>query len=184
MKKLALTMTILALITIPVIASSNDEWADFQGTYKMIGSGSCIHSQNGYYDPDSYGWITAKPGVVYAGTTVLDGVWIFNTDGTGTYSQTLYATVTPPPKVPPPAKGPPIEVPGGIRVFKANNVGFTYVIDNGDITVTAPGIELKGTISIDGYTMTLLSANTIQGSGSYPLWYLICNIARTLIKID
>ena len=158
----------------------------------MVASGSCIHSQNGYYDPDSRGWIAAKPGVVYAGTTVLEGVWIFTDEdddsGTmkkGTYSQTLYATVTPPPRVPPPAHGPPVEVAGGIRVFKANNAKFTYTIVDGDITVIdAGGIELKGTISSDLSTMTLVSANTIQGPNPAPFWYTICNTARTLIKID
>ena len=189
MKKFSYIMVIAALWMTPVIASANSEWDDFTGTYSMVASGSCIHSQNGYYEKDANGWITAKPGVVYAGTTVLEGIWYFTgeDDGTGimkgTYSQTLYATVTPPPRVPPPAKGPPLEVPGGIRVFKTNNASFTYTIDNGDITVIAGGIELKGTISSDLNTMTLLSANTIQGPGPAPFWYTICNTARTLIKI-
>ena len=190
MKKFAYVMIIFALWMTPIIASAEDFWDNFEGTYRMVASGSCIHSQNGYYDPDSRGWITAKPGVVYAGTTVLDGIWYFTDEideatntKKGTYSQTLYATVTPPPRVPPPAKGPPLEVPGGIRVFTTNNASFTYTIDDGDITVIAGGIELKGTISSDLNTMTLLSADTIQGPGPAPFWYTICNTARTLIKI-
>jgi hypothetical protein len=185
MKKIAFIMIIAALWMIPIIASADDDWNDFQGTYRMVASGSCIHSQNGYYDPDSRGWIIAKPGVVYAGTTVLDGVWVFNDNGTGTYSQTLHATVTPPPRVPPPAHGPPVEVAGGIRVFKANDAEFTYTIDEGVITVIdAGGLELKGSISIDWLHMTLVSADNVQNFGVAPFWYTICNTARTLIKID
>lgn len=186
MKKLTLMIIIVGMTMVSSIALAQvNGWDDFEGTYRMVGSGSCIHSQNGYYDVAANGWITAKPGVVYAGTTVLDGVWYFNNDGTGTYSQTLYATVTPPPRVPPPAKGPPVEVDGGIRVFKANNATFSYKIVDGDITVMAGGIELKGSISTDWTTMTLVSANNVPGSASpAPFWYTICNIARTLIKIS
>ena len=185
MKKLALMIIIVAMIMVSSVAlAQGNGWDDFEGTYRMVGSGSCIHSQNGYYDVAANGWITAKPGVVYAGTTVLDGFWYFNNDGTGKYSQTLYATVTPPPSVPPPAKGPPVEVAGGIRVFTANNVPFTYEIANGDIKVIAGGIELKGSISADLTTMTLVSANNVPSTGSpAPFWYTICNIGRTLIKI-
>jgi hypothetical protein len=186
MKKFSYIMIIAALWMTPIIASADDNWDDFQGLYRMVATGSCIHSQNGYYEKDVNGWIIAKPGVVYAGTTVLDGVWVFNDNGTGTYSQTLHATVTPPPRVPPPAHGPPLEVAGGIRVFKANNAPFTYEIDNGKITVTviADGLELNGSISTDWLHMTLVSADNVQNFGVAPFWYTICNTARTLIKID
>ena len=194
MKKLTL-MLLIGIVIIPITAFAQPfDWDTFQGTYKMAGSGSCIHSKNGYYDPDpTTGWITAKPGVVYAGTTVLEGEFYFtddvadppNTDRKkGTFTQILHATVTPPPTVPPPSKGPPISVAGGIRVFKANNAPFTYKIIDGDITVYASGIQLKGSISSNLSSMTLVSADNVQNFVDAPFWWTICNTARTLIKID
>lgn len=193
MKKLTL-MLLIGILMLPITAFAQAfDWDSFQGTFKMAGSGSCIHSQNGYYDPDpTTGWITAKPGVVYAGTTVLEGEFYFTDDADtafpdrkkGTFTQTLHATVTLPPTVPPPSKGPPVSVAGGIRVFKANNAPFTYKIIDGDITVYASGIQLKGSIASNLSSMTLVSADNVQGPSNAPFWWTICNTARTLIRID
>ena len=190
MKKLALAVIMLmAMIPVSAFAQIVD-WDSFEGTYRMAGSGSCIHSQNGYYDKDENDWITAKPGVVYAGTTVLEGVFYFDNivseaypdRKTGTFSQINHATVTPPPPVFPPNKNAPV-VDGGIRVFKANNAPLTYKIVSGEITVYASGIQLKGSISSDLGSMTLVSADNVQNFVDAPFWWTICNTARTLIRI-
>jgi hypothetical protein len=190
MKKLALAVIMLmAVVPVSALAQTVD-WDSFEGTYRMAGSGSCIHSQNGYYDKAANDWITAKPGVVYAGTTVLEGVFYFDNISdttypdrkTGIFSQTLHATVTPPPPVFPPDKNAPV-VAGGIRVFKANNAPLTYKIVDGEITVYAGGIQLKGSISSDLGSMTLVSADNVQGPSAEPFWWTICNTARTLIRI-
>ena len=113
----------------------------------MSATGSCIHSENGYV------WGTfidaVVPGVVYAGTTVSNGNWVFKKDGTGTYSYTMYATVTPPVQLP------TCDIPGGIRIFEVNDYTFTYeVTHSGNITIeTQEGDTLEGTISKNNKTI-------------------------------
>ena len=180
MKRILAIVAVAAFSTLLSTAVASDSgqgwwWVSkpfkyFQGTYEMIASGSCIHSENGYDDKHS-----PLPGKVYAGTTVANGTWIFNRGGKGTYSFTNYATILPSADATPPL---------GIRVLIRNNLPFTYEITPfGDITVHAGGIDLVGSISIDRNTMTLLSANQVQKFDS-PLWFTICNTARTLIKVD
>jgi hypothetical protein len=172
MKKLAIVMIIAALCILPVIASAQS----VQGKYNMIASGSCIHSENGY-DPETVinpvlTVITAKsPGIVYAGTTVMDGTWNFDTKKV-TY--TNYATVTPPPTG---------GISGGIRVFYFEDVDFTYEVNGQDIIISSQGLDLIGTISSNKDVITLLSANTVQDFGITPYWQTICNTVRTLIKV-
>lgn len=180
MKRLTLIVVITALCMLPVIASAGDNgWKNFQGTYEMIASGSCIHSSLPYVKNDAGWWTAPLESVVYAGTTVWNGTWFFDKGGTGTFSYTLYATVTPPPA----AQQPATPIPGGMRVFKGVDVPFTFSIDQfGDIIVKAQGLDLVGSISNDKKTMTLLSANTPQDFGGI-FGYTICNTARTLIKI-
>jgi hypothetical protein len=172
-----------------------DNFKNFQGTYEMSASGSCIHSQNGYTQ-NGAGWYLPNDGVVYAGTTVSNGTWIFKKKGTGTYSYLMYATVTPPIK-PPPVQEPPCLIPGGIRIFSSshkvgenivNEFTFTYNITNfGDITIeTEEGDTLEGSISIDKKTITLfdtLREKAPAGATTCPWWTIICSATRTLIKV-
>jgi hypothetical protein len=89
--------------------------------------------------------------MVYVGTTVAYGTWVFKYGGTGTYSFTNYATILP---------GGDPSIPVEVRVFERNDIPFTFVITPfGDITVTTCGINLIGSISVDKKNMTLLSAN-------------------------
>jgi hypothetical protein len=188
MKKPVLIMITAALCMLPIIASA----ADIVGKYKMIASGSCIHSENGY-DVAANGWITAKPGIVYAGTTAWRGTWNFYSDGTGTYSDKYYATVTPPPTVPPPgSKGPPFVVKGGIRVFSDGQntppgpVGITYTYDEAkrEITVFDGDAVYKGDVSLTEDVITLLEDNhVIYGPLPAPWWSITCNTSRTLIYV-
>ena len=182
MKRLALIVIIAALCILPVTASA----ADIVGKYKMIASGSCIHSENGY-DVAPSGWLTAKPGIVYAGTTTWRGTWNFYADGTGTYTDRYYATVTPPPTVPPPGhKGPPINVNGGIRIFGDNAVAVTYTFDDAihEITVFDGNAVYKGDVSADETVITLLEDNhVIEGPFPAPWWSITCNTSRTLIYV-
>ena len=195
MKKLVIFVLISALLTFTAaMALANDNvngFKHFSGTYEMSASGSCIHSQNGYVYDSASGWYAAKEGVVYAGTTVWNGSWVFKKNGTGTYSYILYATVTPP------VQPPPCPIPGGIRVFNSihkdangNDVSeynFTYVItDFGDIVInTEEGDTLEGSISIDKKAITLFDALRVKGPGAAvcPWWNIICTATRTLIKV-
>ena len=182
MKKIFILVVITTLTTFMAasIVSAEDNqwkyfnpWKYFHGTYEMIASGSCLHSEKGY-TTNAQGFYTPNSGIVYVGTTVASGTWIFKYGGTGTYSFTNYATILP---------GGDASIPVEVRVLERNDVPFTFVITPfGDITVTAGGINLIGSISIDKKTMTLLSANQVQVFGP-PLWSTICNTARTLIKV-
>jgi hypothetical protein len=183
MKQLAVFLMIpaLALFMVPALASAEDGLA-IQGTYAMSASGSCLHSEREYFqNADRNNWWTVPNGShVYAGVTVANGTWIFKNDGTGTYSQTIYATILPGGHVPVPV------IPVEVRVLAAKNVAFHYVITaSGDITVTQDnnGIQSSGSISNDKKTMTLLTANNVQHLAD-PFWYTICNTARILIKVD
>jgi hypothetical protein len=166
---------------LPVIASAGGNgWKNFHGTYEMSGSGSCIHSENGY-TIGSNGWYSANtPGVVYAGTTVSSGTWIFKKGGKGTFSYTMYATVTPPVQQPDPA------ILGGVRIFSGDDITFTYEITPfGDITVTTQdGDTLYGSISIDKKSITLFDEPREKGPGTNPWYKIVCTATRTLIKVS
>jgi hypothetical protein len=185
MKKLLIFVLISALLTFTsAMALAHDDdngFKHFNGTYEMSASGSCIHSQNSYDINETNGWYVAKDGIVYAGTTVSNGTWIFKKDGTGTYSYIMYATVTPP------VQQPPCPIPGGIRIFSGDELTFTYKITSfGDITVkTIEGDTLYGSISPDKKTITLFDALRIKGPGASvcPWWDIICTATRTLIKV-
>jgi hypothetical protein len=188
MKKLAILVLISAFLTFTAakaLAHDDDNgFKHFNGTYEMSASGSCIHSQNSF-DLKPSGWYVPKDGVVYAGTTVSNGTWIFKKDGKGTYSYLMYATVTPPVK-PPPS---PCLIPGGIRIFSGDELTFTYQITPfGDITVkTIEGDTLSGSISPDKKTITLFDALWIKapaGADTCPWWSIICTATRTLIKVN
>ena len=192
MKKIALILIIALMSTFAsaVVASDlgNKWWPynpfrHFSGTYEMSASGSCIHSQNGYDYKSAIGWYVPKEGVVYSGTTVSNGTWVFKKDGTGTYSYVMYATVTPP------VEEPPCLIPGGIRVFSESGLHFTYEISRfGDITIhtVEEGDTLEGNISIDRKAITLFDALREKGPGAAacPWWTIICTATRTLIKVN
>jgi hypothetical protein len=192
MKKFAIFVLISTLLTFTAaIALAHDDdngFKHFSGTYTMSASGSCIHSQN-EYGPETVVWpgysFINGGGIVYAGSTVSKGTYVFKKDGTGTYSYTMYATVTPP------VQQPTCSIPGGIRIFSADDLTFTYEITPfGNITVKAideNGEEdtLSGSISADKKTMTLFDALREKGPGSSvcPWYNIICTATRTLIKV-
>jgi hypothetical protein len=187
MKKLALIVIVAALSMVPAVTLADGK--HFSGVYEMSASGSCLHSENGY-TIGSNGWYSANSGVIYAGTTVSNGTWVFKQDGTGTYSYIMYATVTPP------VQQTPCVIPG-IRIFSSshkdangnivNEYTFTYdLTKSGDITIlTAEGDTLEGSISIDKKAITLFDALRIKGPGAAvcPWWSIICAATRTLIKV-
>jgi hypothetical protein len=179
MKKIVYISIIAALSIImfsAVVSAGDNGWKHFQGTYAMSATGSCIHSENDFVWGN---FIDAKPGVVYAGTTVSNGTWVFKKDGTGTYSYIMYATVTPP------VQPPTCDIPGGIRIFEVNDFTFTYeVTHSGNITIrTQEGDTLEGTISKDNKTIVLLDDPHVKGPGFCPWYRIICTATRTLIRM-
>jgi hypothetical protein len=171
MKKYAVVC--IALLLLASVAGAGDPKKFIAGEYEMTASGSCIHSSTGFNSTT----LKANPdGIVYAGTTAWIGTWKFKPDGTGSYSDTFYATVTPPPS--------PTTILGGIRSFSDENVPFTYIIDgSGDITINDGTIEYTGRVTADRKNIILLDTPTIQGPYQAPFWYLICNTARNLVKV-
>ena len=189
MKKLVIFVLISALLTLTAaMALAHDDdnnFKKFRGTYKMIASGSCIHSEEGWVDANGDENSDAKvppfypinPSKVYVGNTVTSGTWIFNKGGTGTYTITNYATILP-------GSGFYPTTDPFLKTQKppAQNFDFT-VSPSGDITVKTGGIELVGIISIDKKVMTLINGNQVQYFGT-GLWWTVCNSARTLIKVS
>ena len=204
MKKLSLVTIISAFFIAALVGMASAENSGklgaikITGTYEMSASGSCLHSENGY-TTGSNGWYSANSGVVYAGTTVWNGTWVFKKDGTGTYSYIMYATVTPPVQQYSCDNTAPIPGPitGGIRIFSSshkdangnviNERTFTYDITKvGDITIlTEEGDTLEGSISLDKKAITLFDALRVKGPGATvcPWWSIICTATRTLIKV-
>jgi hypothetical protein len=185
MKQFFTFMVALSLCIAPVFAlADGNGWTQFEGTYEMSASGSCLHSQNGYTQ-NAIGWYLPNEGTVYSGTTVSNGTWVFKKNETGTHSYLMYATVTPP------VKPPPCLIPGGLRIFSADELNFTYKINPfGDITVkvTENGEidTLSGSISPDKKTITLFDEPRIKtpaGANTCPWWSIICTGTRTLIKV-
>jgi len=179
MKKITLFLFIFVLsVFLSVNVTLANGWKSFKGTYAMSAAGSCIHSENGFVWGNFID--AAVPGVVYAGTTVSNGTWVFKKDGTGTYSYTMYATVTPP------VQPPTCDIPGGIRIFERNDFTFTYeVTHSGNITIeTQEGDTLEGTISKDNKTIVLLDDPHEKGPIGFCPWYrIICTATRTLIRM-
>jgi hypothetical protein len=178
---------VLMIIVLSVFMSANvtlgKGWKYFKGTYAMSATGSCIHSENGYVWGNFIDAVV--PGVVYAGTTVSNGTWVFKKDGTGTYSYIMYATVTPPVQQPEP-QDPPCTIPGGIRIFEVNEYTFTYeVTHSGNITIeTQEGDTLEGTISENKKTIVLLDEPHEKGALGFCPWYsIICTATRTLTRM-
>jgi hypothetical protein len=196
MKKLALIVIVAALSMVPAVTLADG--IHFSGVYEMSASGSCLHSENSY-TKDANGWYSPNPGVVYAGTTVSNGTWVFKQDGTGTYSYIMNATVTPPvPQYSCDVTAPiPVPITGGIRIFSSshkdangnvvNEYTFTYdMTKSGDITIlTAEGDTLEGSISIDKKAITLFDALRVKPPvpAPCPWWSIICTATRTLIKV-
>ena len=182
MKRLAVFLMIIAVALLAAGMASAQDRA-IAGKYAMSASGSCLHSEMPYYQDLQTGrWTVRLGSQVYAGVTVAKGTWTFvrtgENQGTGNWSQTLYATILPGGHVPIPV------IPVEVRVFQQGG-SFTYVTQSsGDITVTLQnGIPLTGSISIDENAMTLLSANVVQPNLPAPFWNTICNMERTLIKV-
>jgi len=147
MKKFALILIIAVLSTFAsaVVASDlgNKWWPynpfrHFSGTYEMISSGSCIHSEEGYIE-EVPPFTPKNLNKIYAGTTVAEGTWIFNKGGKGTYTITNYATILP--------GGP--GYPEGLPFVKQStltNIPFVFVVTPfGDI-VARPVLRTQGLI--------------------------------------
>lgn len=195
MKKITLVLLIIILsVFISAAVALAKGPKRIQGTYAMSASGSCIHSENGYDWGPIAAWgrfINAKDtGVVYAGTTVSSGTWVFKKDGTGTYSYNMYATVTPP------IQEPSCPIPGGIRNFTSfhkdaagnfvDEYTFTYEIDKfGNITIDSDEgeTEFEGSISINKKTIILLDVPWEKDGETCPWYKLICTATRTLIRV-
>jgi hypothetical protein len=168
MKKLAVLVMILALVLLTAAMVSADWYYlwGVRGEYAMLATGNCLHSTSGF-DQVNGVYRPKSESTVWSGSTIGEGIWTFNGDGTGTAAVTNY-TIIPPPDPDPrvfTTKTPPVD---------NQTFPFTYgVASDGKITVHAPAIGLpllEGWVSLDlGHkTMTLRSANQIQAPGGGP----------------
>lgn len=119
MKKLAAVLIpiIIATFTAAVMVSAQEAAITIQGTYAMTASGSCLHSEMPYYKGDYERWTVPLGSQVYVGVTVAKGTWHFKNDGTGDYSQTIYATILPGGHVPVPVIPVEVRVQSRLRII-------------------------------------------------------------------
>ena len=198
MKKLSVFVTIAAISMFMSVAVATDSrysggqvynpFKYFHGKFAMISSGSCVHSSKNYeLDPDRGWWTAPLDSEVYVGPTVSSGIWVFNKDKSGEYTNIMYAaTTTPPAGMQPTVPPAPSLTGGGIRIFDKTKIPFTYIITpSGEITVYDREFVYKGSISLDWSHMTLLNENDppLILPFSNPFGYTICTEARTLIRI-
>jgi len=184
MRRLALLLMIpaLAMLMVPALASANwYYWWGIQGTWEMVATGGCVHSQSDFtFDPGTATW---TPTGVYS-TSIYVGQGTFTFDAapssvypgyrTGTMTVTnscVYSNGLVNQKVVPP-------LTSGLETFPLH----WKIEDDGAITVQIPnvGLEGSGRVSLDHMSMTLVSTMQKQGA---PGAYQICNISRVLFRV-
>ena len=172
MKKLAIVVMMIAIATFMAAAMASaddhDGWG-IHGEYAMIAAGSCLHSTGGF-NAD----LTPVTGSVVWGAPVMtEGIWTFEHNGTGVATLTNHIITLPP--------GDPTGTPVGVSQTVSTAVPFKYqVTPDGEITVQLGPlpVNMAGMVSMDHKTLTLGSANQIQGGSA------ICNVDRVLIQVD
>lgn len=184
MKKLAVQMmvTALAIFMVAAMASAEESgWGGIHGTYELIATGNCLHSATdiGFTGAGTLGSpYTATPGTDhYISTYFGEGVWVFQSDGSGTMEVTQSCIL--------PNKAEQKLLPSA--PLQIERVPFTYqILDEKRIKVTIGFpvyLELVGRVARDHKTMTLNSTMQKQTvTGAYP--YQVCNIGRVLIRVE
>jgi hypothetical protein len=202
MKKLALILIIAALFTFmsaAVVSADDKNWMGFHGEYAMTSAGFCLFSDNPF-TPGSQACDGSDTDnlTCWGAQVVADGVWSFGPRGMGSFTGHQYGMAPPPFAF---ANVLPVDL----------EFDFTYTVTNdGKITAAiVPGtfwgtwmaggrtgkkytvdiFNFHGMVSSDRKTVTLNSANELQHytTPDFPpetWWYGICNISRTLIRVD
>jgi hypothetical protein len=174
MKKLAVMVLLPAVVIFVAVAMASadkDGWGAIHGTYSMTASGGCLHSSLGF----NANLTPITGSVVWGAIAMPQGIWTFDSHGTGTVSGTNYILDFPP--------GSPVF---GGPIARQSPISFNFhyeVTDDGAITVFPPlPPNLVGMISKDHKTLTLSNANQVQAVGV--LGYAICNFTRNLIRVE
>lgn len=206
MKKTALILIIAALSMImsaSVASTGGKEWKGFHGTYAMTGSGSCLFSFTtmvpGFpppapVPPDPNPWVA---------TLVQEGIWSFEHNGSGTFRGSQFGMALPPYPSP---NATPVEIKFDFDYYVAHDGKITVNVIPDSFSGTylaGPMSKLNyflvsemtmfGQISSDHKSMTLTNGDAgtteimevqILKLPNTRLLYGICNVGRTLIRVD
>jgi len=174
MKKLTLILVITVVsmfMFVAVAMAGGHGWKKLNGEYYMTSTGNCLHSTLGF-NPN-YTPITGVGSAVWAASTMTQGIWTFNPDGTGTADLENFVIDFPPGAL---GQGP---------IVRENTAKFSFTYEitrEGVLNVTLPnGFILEGMVSQDHKTLALNSAYQPFGT---PTTNAYCNTARVLIRVD
>jgi hypothetical protein len=202
MKKLALIVILAALSTLMSAAMTSAKDEDpgkgaIKGTYEMIATGNCLHSETGFdagpTADDPYApYIPTPGGVTWGATTMAVGTWEFYPNGKGYAEIVNYPTDFPPgsPYIGPP---PPNNTSQWGPRARATLLQYDFVYElHGDIIIITltnhnepyqPMGVLKGSVSIDRKTMVIPTERAKANYGP-PLYWAVCSVARTFVRVS
>jgi hypothetical protein len=194
MKKLVIFVSILAILTftaaVALAHDDNKDWRYFHGTYKMIATGNCLHSITGFdggpttenpYAP----YIPKSDADTWGATTMAVGTWDFYRNGKGYAEIINYPTDFPP--------GSPYGGWGERARAGLIKYDFVYDINRDVITITLtnhdtqkPAGVLTGSISADRITLIIPTERALANytESAPPLYWAVCSIARTFIRVS
>ena len=200
MKKFTLIVIITALTiftSAAMVSADGHRWRGFHGEYAMTSTGFCLYSFSPFFPGEPACSGTDTPLTCWGALLVADGFWSFWRNGEGSFTGSQYG-MAPPPYAN--ANALPVDL----------DFDFTYTVTNDGVITAAivpdtffgtfqAGVNkgkkytvdifnFYGMVSTDRKTITLNSANELQHYTSPDIpamsLYGICNISRTLIRVD
>ena len=192
MKKYAQIVIIAALsmFMFAVMASGKDKddrGGGIHGTYEMIATGSCIHSQSDFtVITDSLGnpqqYVPNDSVGVWGATTSAVGTWNFYSHGTGHADIWNFPIDFPPGSNSwgPRARSQNLVYDTKYQVHKDVIIIKLYAPDG---TFSQPKGELVGSVSLDKNTLTIPTELQYLNFGGPPLYQAVCNTMRVLIRV-
>ena len=192
MKKIyiILLITVVSVFMIAnFVAADGKRWRTIRGTYKMIATGSCLHSPSGFKETiDPLGNPLFEPNDdegVWGATTSAEGTWVFYSDGSGQADIWNYPIDFPP--------GSPAWVPGPRARSQHLTFDTTYEIKRDKITIylfipdSDPPVKvgkIEGWISLDKKTLTIPTHLQYINFRGAPLYEVVCNTTRVFIRVQ
>jgi hypothetical protein len=192
MKRLAAVTMMIAVVafTAAIVSAQDSGWGAIHGTYAMMATGDCLHSDQPFINlnaGDSTKPVVWKPtpdSLVWDSSFMGDGIWAFNSDGTGSAYIRQYCMTSP--------AGDPTNSNLVTGTLTVNQPIFQYRFEpDGTLTVAIPNftvhyLVLSGSISTDHKTMTLTSGHQPQRVPlvGEPHSYQLCTIGRVLTRVN
>lgn len=194
MKRLAAVVMMIGVVafTAAMASAQDSDWGAIHGKYAMTATGDCLHSNKQFVnlnEGDSTKlavWTPAASSLVWGSSFMGDGIWTFNSDGTGSAYIRQYCMTSP--------AGDPTKSNLVTGTLVVSTPVFEYRFEpDGTFTVAIPNFTVKylvlsGSISTDHKTMTLSSGHQPQRVPLSPLQelqnYQLCTVGRVLTRVN